>query len=243
MFNGSSIFLGVDYLIRKFSRLSRQRGWLLAVFGALVFAACAPASHAVGADPAPSPVSVVEAIHAAWLAGDAPAMHAHVDYRYRLAESLGPLWEQAPEVDRARAVALMRGMFERTLRRNWDAYVAGRPLLYSERRAGADVAWVTARSGEDPGHRASEGARKPSFQWQYRLHRRDGVWRVTQREYSVGGVGSETGRFYPLVVRRVAGLYGRLPTLAEVNANLPSLTGTMRKRVFKIPASLHRSRP
>jgi len=190
-------------------------------------------------------VEVVEAIHDAWLSGDMAAMHDLVDYRFRLAESLGPLWERAPEADRARAVTLMRGMFERTLRRNWDAYVAGRPLLYGERRAGPDVAWVTARSGEAPGAdtTAAAGDTRPTFQWRYRLHRRDGVWRVTQREFSVGGVGSETGRFYPLVVRRVAGLYGRLPTLAEVNANLPSLVGTMRKRVFKIPADLGQRRP
>ncbi len=221
----------------------------IAALGATACApvACAPGPGVVGTDEAPDPVEVVEAIHAAWLRGDPEAMHALVDYRYRLAESLGPLWDRAPEVDRARAVVLMRGMFERTLRRNWDAYVAGRPLVYSERRAGAEVAWVTARSGDPPRDPPGDGGgdreARPAFQWRYRLHRRDGVWRVTQREFSVGGVGSETGRFYPLVVRRVAALYKRLPTLAEVNANLPALTGTMRKRVFKIPADLHRRRP
>jgi hypothetical protein len=193
----------------------------------------------------PGPEEVVDAIHAAWLAGDREGMHVHVDYRARLADQLGEVWAAAPRVDRERAVAMMQGMFVQTLARYWDEQVAGRTLLTRTRYDGPGAAWVEVATAPEPAAAAPEPAARErggtparqEFAWRYRLQRADGVWKVIQREFQLGFARSDTSRFYPMALRRIGADYGRTPTLAELNANLPSLMGRMRQRAFKLDAT------
>lgn len=205
---------------------------LRALLALLLTAGCA--AGCVDPEPAPpGPAAVVEAIHQAWVSGEVDAIHPRVDYRFRLAETIGPLWDASDPSDQARTVELVSGMFVETLERVWNAYVAGRALVITERhvpseRSDEPVAWVTvkavpAASGDKP------------FAFEYRLHRLGGAWKVTQREYRVDFARSDTTTFFPRVIKRLAAEYGRPPTLAEVNANLPSLRQRMRQRTFKVP--------
>ena len=165
-------------------------------------------------------------------------MHASIDYRFRLVEAVGELWEPAPEEDRARLVELAQGMFVATMRSHWDRHVAGRELLSSVQYERPDVAWVQVEarplSGPaDPNVDADHEGPK-YFAWRYRLHRRDESWRVTQREYLLGYTGSSTDFFFPRIIGKTREIYGRTPTLAELNANLPSLQPTLKKRAFQV---------
>lgn len=204
---------------------------LWAAMMALVSPACVDA-----APRGPGPEDVVDAIHAAWLAGDRAGMHGHVDYRARLADQLGEVWAAAPEVDRERAVEMMQGMFVQTLAKYWDEQVAGRTLLTRTRYGGPDAAWVEVATAPEPAL-AGEAPARQEFAWRYRLQRSDGVWKVTQREFQLGFARSDTSRFYPMALRRIGSDYGRTPTLAELNANLPSLMGRMRQRAFRLDAT------
>lgn len=197
------------------------------------------ASGCVDGAPRPQadPAEVVAEVHAAWLAGDLERMHGHVAYAVRLAEQLGEVWTAAPQADRDRAVEMMQGMFVRTLGRYWDEHVAGRRLVTRTRWHGPEVAWVEVEAVAPPAApEGVDGDRPQAFSWHYRLQAADGVWRVTQREFELGFARSDTSRFYPMALRRIGAHYGRTPTLAELNANLPSLMGRMRQRAYRLDA-------
>jgi len=156
-----------------------------------------------------------------------------VDYRYRLAEMLGELFEKAPKADQDAALALARGMFVNTTEMLWKTHYAGRPTTTRvTKREGAHV-WVES---------LADGDHRPSFIFRYRLTPRDGAWKVTQREYLVGPNRSNTAVFYPMAVKKLAAELGRQPTLAELNANLPSLQGRMKMRTYKVPELPPKSR-
>lgn len=186
---------------------------------ALFAGSCAPRE--------PDPTNTIRAMHRALSAGDVSSASALVDYRYRLAEMLGAIFETAPEADRAAAVELATQMFASTTESLWKTHYDGRPTTTRiVKREGPHV-WVEGLADGD-GH--------PSFIWTYRLTRLDGRWRVTQREYRSGPLRSDTSAFYPMAVRQLTKQLGRAPTLAELNANLPSLQGRLRARTFHVPA-------
>ena len=162
-------------------------------------------------------------------------VHAEVDFRFRLQETLGPIWDDAPEIDKARSVALMREMFEKTMTRYWNSHVAGRSLSRTLRWQGPELAWVHVKAPAPPGDLKEDGTPSDDFEWRYRLHRHAGVWRVTQREFKVSFVSSHTETFFPRVLGYVRSLYDRTPTLADVNANIPALSKRLRSRSFQIP--------
>ena len=198
-----------------------RRGQLigaLALALAMGLGACAPRQ--------PEPIATVRGLEAAISAADRDAVHAYVDYAYRLSEVLGDVYDDAPEADRARAVALARSMFERTTDALWASSFAGRPV-------------ETRVSGRDGGHvwveSTASGDGRPPLAFRYRLTLREGRWRVTQREYVSGPNRSNTGVFYPMALNQLAADLGRAPTLAELNANLPSLQGRIKVRTYRVP--------
>ena len=183
----------------------------------------------------PSPALVVEDLHSAWLAGDIGRVHEHVAYPFRAAEALGALWTEGSAADRARLVELLQKMLTETMDTHWNKHVAGRRLIITERYERPDIAWVHVRAPK-PDHAPPGGEEPVDFEWQYRLHNFDGVWKITQREWMLAGyITSSTDRYFPQLIGHLAKTYGRRPTLAEVNANIPSYKGRIRKKVFRIP--------
>lgn len=174
----------------------------------------------------------MRALHAAVDAGDLERAAARVDFRYRVAEMLGDLFTDAPDADRDAAVALARQMFIDTTRAQWATSFAGRPATLAESRREPPHVWVEA---------VAAGDGRPEFVWIYRLTPSRGVWRVTQREYRSGPGRSDTTAFYPQAVRHLRTQLGRAPTLAELNANIPSLIGRLRARTIRIPELPSRS--
>ncbi len=204
----------------------------LAVALTLSLGACLEAPPA-----SPGPEATVQAIHAAWVSGDLASMHQHVDYRQRLADELGPIWDEAPEADRADAVARMQALFELSTEKYWNDRVAGRAQRLTVRYEAPDIAWVRVEAVPVAGVAAAEDAgAPPRFSWQYRVHAREGRWTVTQRELALGFARSDTSDFFRQVVRRVEAEFGRRPTLAELNANLPSWVGRLNRKVYRVEA-------
>lgn len=201
--------------------------WACAVGASLLASgACAPRGE--------RPVDVVRALHAAIDADDLERAATRVDFRYRVAEMLGDLFAEAPAADQDAAVALARQMFFDTTRAQWAPSFAGRPTTLAESRREPPHVWIEATaSGDD----------RPEFVWIYRLTPHRGTWRVTQREYRSGPGRSDTTAFYPQAVRHLRVQLGRAPTLAELNANLPSLVGRLRARTIRIPELPSRTSP
>lgn len=174
----------------------------------------------------PDAEDTVEELHRAVANGDITSASALVDYRYRLREVLGDVFDGAPEADKSAAVELAEQMFANTTETLWKTHYAGRPTtLRIVKREGAHV-WVEALASGDG---------RPSFTWTYRVTQLEAGWRITQREYLSGPLRSDTTAFYPMAVRHLAKQLGRTPTLAELNANLPSLQGRMKARTFRVP--------
>ncbi len=204
-----------------------KRRWPLLAGAALVVAAGAVVLAAVlsprGGDE-PGPVAVVAAFEVALDRGDHAAAHALVDYRFRLAEVLGSFFEGAPETDRAELERLTQGMLIDTTEKMRPLCCRGRAMRRVVSEAGQDDTWVSS-SPDDGG----------AFTWRYRLIRKEGAWRITQREYLKGRTPSNTTRFWDLARKAVARELGRDPTLSEFNTNLPSVMPTLRVRTLTVP--------
>jgi len=193
----------------------------------MLAAACVPRSDS-------STAHVVERFHAAWRAGDLERLHGLVDYRYRLEEVLGDVWAEASEADRELAVRQAREMLEDTTGRYWTTHFEGRTTTTRVTERDGPHVWIEVEA---------TGGEAARFSWIYRLTRDGSQARISQREFTVGSMGSDTSAFYPLVLRRVGAELGRTPTLAELNANLPSLVGRIKKRSYTVPESPSRSEP
>ena len=177
------------------------------------------------------PEATVAALETALAAGEDDRGHALVDYRHRLSETLGPLFDAGTETDRAALEALTRAMMVETSRRQWPGCCEGREMerklmdAADRRPAPTDeVAWVVSRPSG-----ASE------FRWEYRLHRKEGAWRITQREFTRDGILSDSTRFWPMARKAVARRLGREPTLAELVANLEAVKGELKVRTIRVP--------
>jgi hypothetical protein len=171
-------------------------------------------------------VRIVAAFEAAIAEQEFGPAHAAMDYAYRLDEVLGDMWRAGTDEDRDDLIGLSRGMLEDTTARYWSTCCAGRTMARSlERREGDDV-WIKSEVVGDP----------KGFRWLYRLSRRGDGWRITQREYMDNHVlRSNSTRFWPMAIKKIASDFGRAPTLRELTANLPSVMGTIRSRVFRVP--------
>jgi hypothetical protein len=178
------------------------------------------------------PDATIAAFEAALAAGDEARAHALVDYRHRLSEVLGPLFDAGPEADRAELERLTREMLVATSRKQWPTCCEGREMARrvmgeADRRPAPtdEVAWVVSRP--------ADGA---DFRWEYRLHRKEGAWRITQREYTQDGILSDSTRFWPMARKAVARRIGREPTLGELTANLEAVKGDLRVRAIRVPS-------
>ncbi len=185
------------------------------------------------------PEATVASLEAALEAGEDARAHALVDYRHRLSETLGPLFDGGPEADRAELERLTRAMLVETSRKQWPTYCAGRAMerrLMGEadrRPAPTDeVAWVVSRPADGS-----------NFRWEYRLHRKEGAWRITQREFTQDGILSDSTRFWPMAQKAVALRLGRSPTLGELAGNLESVKGSLRVRTIRVPSREELARP
>ena len=168
---------------------------------------------------------VIKAVERAIDGGDLAAAHGSVDVEYRLAEVLGAFFTDGTEPERRDLEALTFEMFDRTTTQHWDECCRGRQMrLRFKKQVAGDVWIVSEPTGPDA----------PKFAWEYRLSQRGGEWRITQRELRVDAIRSDSTRFWPMARRKIAELYGRDPTLAEFNANLPSIQGLLRKRSFVV---------
>ncbi|MFT7579470.1 MAG: hypothetical protein ACI9MR_001134 [Myxococcota bacterium] len=217
---------GRDRLDPHYSSRTRPTSILAMAVTMVLWATCLQSACAERQIPAGKGIGLVEQLHAAWEQGDRATVHRLVDYRYRLAEMLGPLWVEADDPARVDAIALAQAMFENTTERYWTSHHMGRKTEIRVASRSTPHLWMVSH--------ASGGA-QPDLYWRYRLTATPAGLRVTQREFSVGVGRSDTGVFYPMAVREIAGRYGRQPTLAELNANLPSLLGRLRARTVKIP--------
>jgi len=169
---------------------------------------------------------LVGAVERAMGAGDFGPAHEATDYAYRLAEVLPELWDAGSPEDREDLTALARGMFEDTTTRYWSACCAGRTLAPRVVRRQGEHVWVRSDAVGEP----------DGFRWLYRVTQRGDVWRITQREFQDNHVlRSDSTRFWPMAVRKIATLFGRPPTLRELTANLPSVMGSIKARVIKVP--------
>ncbi len=173
------------------------------------------------------PRQTVEQLHHALRAEELGALDELVDFRFRLREMLEEVWDAGSSTDRADAIELARGLFVATTERLWKTHYEGRRVTtWIARKEPGGHVWVESRA---------EGGSSPPLTWSYRLTRSERGWRVTQREYAMGQARSDTSAFYPMALRRLGKEFGRMPTLAELNANLPSLVGRMKARRIKIP--------
>lgn len=172
-----------------------------------------------------APVRVVVAVERAIERGELASAHTFVDVEYRLAEVLGAFFVDGSETERGDLVALTFGMFDTTTAQNWDRCCRGRSMRVRLKKEVAGDVWIVSEP---------TGPEAPKFAWEYRLSQRGSEWRITQRELRVDAIRSDSTRFWPMARRKIAELYGRDPTLAEFNANLPSIQGLLRKRSFVV---------
>jgi len=188
--------------------------------------ACAPR----GPEPLPAEVrAVLDEVEQALARRDFATAHRHVGFRYRLEEVLGELWRDGPEAAREDLVRRLAEMFDATSEKNRERYVGRARELRVLRRQGEHF-WVESRVSAPDAH-------GKHFAWHYRLTPRGTTWAITQREYLVGGVPSDSTRYWPMAIRRISGLFGRTPTLSELAANLESVEGTMRIHRIQLPGS------
>jgi hypothetical protein len=197
--------------------------------GALVLALCLGACAPRGPEPIPEAARVIVAeVEQALARRDFASARRHVDFRYRLAESLGELWRHGPEEARADLVVRLAEMFEETSEAQ-RARFAGKPMMRRVIGRERSHLWIESRVAD--GTETGAGG----FAWQYRLTPKGTSWAITQREYQVDAMRSDSTRFWPMAMRQVSQSFGRAPTLSELAANLPSVTGTLRARRFQVP--------
>lgn len=199
----------------------------------LCIVACAPRGPEALPD---SARLVIDAVEQALARRDFATAHGYVDFRFRLEESLGDLWRGGPEEAREDLVKRLEEMFDETSEAQRDRYV-GMPMLRQvQRRQGRQI-WVVSKPATPDGA-PSDGQnqeRSKSFAWHYRLTPRGTSWAITQREYLVDGMPSDSTRFWPMARNQIAEKFGRQPTLSELAANLETVKGMMRIRRLKVP--------
>jgi hypothetical protein len=183
--------------------------------------ACAPRGKAV---PPPEVLAVVVEVERAMAARDWSGAHRLVDYRYRLEEVLGEVWRAGAAADQEDLVALTKRMFENTSESYRDHWI-GLPMQRTVMRRTGPHLWVESHPRGDA----------KSFVWRYRLTPRGTTWSITQREFMVAGMPSDSTRFWPMAQKQIATQFGRPVDLRELTANLPSVMGTLRARSFRIP--------
>ena len=208
----------------------RLASWaVVCAAGVGVWLALRPAASALG------PVAVVAAFEEALEAEDYARAHALVDYRARLSEALGALYAAGSEADRAALVQRTEAMLVDTSRKQWPGCCAGKTMTREPSagprtqvaRADDEVAWVASRPASASG--------EAGFRWEYRLHRKEGAWRIMQREFTRDGILSDSTRFWSMARKAVANRLGREPTLGELAANLEAVRDDLRVRTFKVP--------
>lgn len=195
--------------------------------------ACAPRGPEALPD---SARSVIDAVEQALARRDFATAHGYVDFRYRLEESLGDLWRSGPPEAQDDLVRRLEEMFDETSEAQHARY-ADQPMVREvERREGRQL-WVESRTAsDDVAGKDKKQARSKSFAWHYRLIPRGTSWAITQREYLVDGMPSDSTRFWPMARNQIAEKFGRQPTLSELAANLETVKGTMRIRRLKVPS-------
>lgn len=208
-----------EFLPRTDPRLKRR---LLAFAFAGVLVGCAPRGREVPPDAA---LTAIDAVERAIAARDWPAAHALVDYRYRLEEVLGDVWRAGSRADQDDLETVTREMFEDTSEAHLERFV-GKPMQRSVTSRAGPHLWVESHPKGDA----------KSFVWRYRLTRRGDSWSITQREFKVSGMSSDSTRFWPMAQSRIATQFGRAVDLRELTANLLSVMGTLRARAIRIPA-------
>jgi hypothetical protein len=174
------------------------------------------------------PEAVVVSFENAVEHDDLDAAHALVDYRYRLEEVLGDFWRSGTDADRDALVRLTQGMLTDTTGKHWPDCCRGRAMARRLMSAEADVAWVESRP---------EGEGALDFKWRYRLNRRDGAWRITQREYTRERAPSDSTRFWSMALKAVRQRLGKEPTLNEFQANLLAVMPELRVRTYVVPSA------
>ena len=200
---------------------------------ALCILACAPRGPEALPD---SARWVIEGVEQALARRDFVAAHGYVDFRFRLEESLDELWRGGPEAAREDLVKRLEEMFDETSEAQRERYV-GKPMMRQVQRRQGRHLWVVSRPATPDGE-PSDGQnqkRSKSFAWHYRLTPRGTSWAITQREYLVDGMPSDSTRFWPMARNQIAEKFGRQPTLSELAANLSTVTGTMRIGRLKVP--------
>jgi|GEM_PF-1604462 len=206
---------------------SRVRG--LVVIGAITSALVgAGVFLALGASSTPEDkaLDVVRRLESALDRGDFDGAHALVDYRFRLAEALGELWETGDSTAQTELERLTREMLVESTEKRWPSCCHGRQMQHSIMSSAYDVIWVESKP---------VGPDAPAFLWRYRLNRRQQAWRITQRDYLMDRVPTDTARFWPMARKAVAMKLGRDPNLSEFQANLLSVMPTLRVRTFFVP--------
>lgn len=198
--------------------------WLLGAIVVIGGAVGAILATRAGDDDA---IETVAAFEAAIERDDLDAAHSLVDYRFRLDEVLQNFWMAGTEEDRVELVRLTQGMLADTTKNQWPDCCRGRSMARHVQSDDGAVVWVETRPSGD-------GA--PDFVWRYRLHRRDGAWRITQREYIRDRVPTDSTRFWPMARKAVALRLGRPPTLTEFRANLLSVMPELRVRTYRVPS-------
>lgn len=209
---------------QKRSRL--RAGIVIAVvFSALIGAGVFLALAAV-AKPDDKALDIVEEIELRLDRGDFEGAHTYVDYRSRLAEELGELWEEGDAAAKDGLERLTRDMLIATTEKVWPSCCHGRQMQRTIVSSSEDTIWVESRP---------IGPDAPDFIWRYRLNRRQDAWRITQRDYVKDRVPNDTARYWPMARKAVAIKLGREPTLAEFQANLLSVGSMLRVRTFQVP--------
>lgn len=188
----------------------------------LLCVSCAPRGDE---PPTEAMLAVVDGFEKALTTKDYEGAHARVDYRYRLAETLGDIWEAGDESAREDLVAATQAMMVETSER-YRAKWVGRPMV--RRVIGHERAEVWIQSGP-------EGDGESGFAWRYRLARRGATWAITRRDFLVDGTPVDSTRFWPIALKQIAAQFGRPPTLRELVANLPSVLGTAQMRRIRVP--------
>lgn len=188
----------------------------------LLCVSCAPRGEE---PPDEAVLAVVDGFEKALSVRDYEAAHERVDYRFRLAEGLGDIWEGGDEAAREDLVAATKAMMVETSERYRDKWV-GRPMVRRLiAREHADV-WIQSGPASDGGD---------GFAWRYRLARRGATWAITRRDFQVDGTPVDSTRFWPIALKQIATQFGRTPTLREFVANLPSVQGTAQMRRIRVP--------
>lgn len=203
-------------------------------------------SGCTGPTPVASPADPVLQLERAFKDSRTDDMAEAFDYKGMLAERLGEVWSAGSPDSKARAIKQFHEMTIVTSREAAKNYLHERPTSLTVRYTTPEQAWVHVTTTDSPKNATKSATNtaavtdgsQTTFTWRYRVLRRDGVWKIVQREYRAGAHSSRTMRFYRTVVGQLRKEFGRLPTLSEVVANVPSIARRIRVRTFRVPSSV-----